>query len=194
MKTKLLWYLMTILAAFVALYGFVFLLIPSLGAQEIRERFLDPPIVGISHVYGGGIALLLGPFLLNNKLRARFLNTHRFLGRVYLLAVLASGLSGLYLATVTFGGLSAQIGFGVLAILWLWSGSMALVRIRQGDQTRHRVWMYRNYALTYAAVTLRFALPAMMANGIPFEAAYQTIAWMSWVPNLIVTEWCILKR
>lgn len=69
MKRKLLWYLMTILATFVALYGFVFLLIPSMGAQEIRERFLNPPIVGISHVYGGGIALLLGPFLLNNKLR-----------------------------------------------------------------------------------------------------------------------------
>ena len=194
MKTKILWYLMTILAAFVALYGFVFLLIPDMGSEEIRERFLGKPIVGLSHVYGGGLALLVGPFLLNSNIRNRFLNTHRIVGRVYLLAVLASGLAGLYSATVTFGGLSAQMGFGALAILWLWSGAMALVRIRQGDLARHQVWMYRNYALTYAAVTLRFALPAMIANGVPFEAAYQTIAWMCWVPNLIFVDWILARK
>lgn len=54
--------------------------------------------------------------------------------------------------------------------------------------------MYRNYALTYAAVTLRFALPAIIANGVPFEAAYQTIAWMCWVPNLIFVDWILARK
>jgi hypothetical protein len=27
-----------------------------------------------------------------------------------------------------------------------------------------------------------------------FEPAYQTIAWLCWVPNLIVAEWLILRQ
>jgi len=191
---RLLWYLMTSLAVLVALYGFTFLLIPGMGSPIIRERFLSVPLVGLSHVYGGGIALLLGPFQLSDKLRARNLQLHRWLGRVYLAGVLASGLAGLYSATVTFGGLPSNIGFGLLAVLWLWSGSMALLRIRQGDKLLHKKWMIRNYALTYAAVSLRLFLPLMLANGITFEAAYQTIAWVCWVPNLVLAEWIFLRR
>ena len=52
--------------------------------------------------------------------------------------------------------------------------------------------MVRSYALTLAAVTLRFYLPASLANGLPFEAVYAVIAWACWVPNLIVAEWLVL--
>lgn len=191
---RVLWYVMTGLAVFVALYGFTFLLIPGMGSPEIRARFLAVPLVGLSHLYGGGIALLLGPFQLSDRLRAKNVDVHRWLGRVYLAAVLASGLAGLYAATVTAGGLVATIGFGMLAVLWLGSGAMALVRIRQGDKQRHKRWMVRNYALTYAAVTLRFGLPAMLAAGVDFESAYQVIAWMCWVPNLLLVEWVLARR
>jgi len=54
--------------------------------------------------------------------------------------------------------------------------------------------MTRSYALTFAAVTLRIYLPLSQVAGIPFEPAYQTIAWLCWVPNLIVAEWLILRR
>ena len=29
---------------------------------------------------------------------------------------------------------------------------------------------------------------------MPFDAAYQTIAWLCWVPSLIVAEWIILRQ
>ncbi|PYO91471.1 MAG: hypothetical protein DMD58_04235 [Gemmatimonadetes bacterium] len=29
---------------------------------------------------------------------------------------------------------------------------------------------------------------------MPFDAAYQTIAWLCWLPNLIVAEWIILRQ
>ena len=116
---RILWYVMTALAVFVAFYGFAFLLVPGVGSQVIRDRFLAVPLVGLSHVFGGGIALVLGPFQLSDRLRARNVEVHRWLGRLYLMAVLASGLAGLYSATVTFGGLPANLGFGLLAVLWL---------------------------------------------------------------------------
>lgn len=44
-----------------------------------------------------------------------------------------------------------------------------------------------------AAVTLRIYLPFGIASGMPFEEAYPAIAWLCWVPNLIVAEWLILS-
>jgi len=43
-------------------------------------------------------------------------------------------------------------------------------------------------------VTLRIYLPLSGAAGIEFKAAYQAIAWLCWVPNLVIVEWFVLAR
>jgi hypothetical protein len=48
--------------------------------------------------------------------------------------------------------------------------------------------MTRNFALTFAAVTLRIWVPASFVSGIPLAVAYPIIAWLCWVPNLLVAE------
>ena len=48
--------------------------------------------------------------------------------------------------------------------------------------------MIRNYALTFAAATLRIELVALLMSGVSFTVAYTTVAWSSWVPNLLVVE------
>jgi hypothetical protein len=48
--------------------------------------------------------------------------------------------------------------------------------------------MVRNFALTFAAVTLRVWLPAGTAAGVPFAVAYPVVAWLCWVPNLLAAE------
>jgi hypothetical protein len=52
----------------------------------------------------------------------------------------------------------------------------------------HRRWMIRNYSLTFAAVTLRLWIPILMVAGNDFPSTYTTVAWLAWVPNLIVAE------
>jgi hypothetical protein len=37
-------------------------------------------------------------------------------------------------------------------------------------------------------VTLRLYLPLSGLLGLPFETRYRVIAWMCWVPNLLVAE------
>ena len=54
--------------------------------------------------------------------------------------------------------------------------------------------MLRSYALTLAAVTLRLYMPAFAIAGVGFDAAYPLIAWLCWVPNLVVVEWLVLAR
>ena len=54
--------------------------------------------------------------------------------------------------------------------------------------------MIRNFALTFAAVTLRAYMGIMTgALDLDFNVAYPTIAWICWVPNLILAEWVIIR-
>lgn len=171
----------------VAVYGF--LPLGSLLHPEMRATFTAYPVGIYAHVFGSVVALALGPFQFSAQLRARRLQLHRWLGRLYLgVGVLVGGISGLFMAFHAFGGLPARLGFACLALAWLYSGYRAYRAIRSGDFTSHRRWMVRNFALTFAAVTLRLYVPASVASGIAFEAAYPVIAWLCWVPNLVAAE------
>jgi uncharacterized membrane protein len=113
------------------------------------------PLYAAFHVLGSGVALLIGGFQFLPRLRVRRIELHRWLGRIYLIAVLIGGIGGIVLATRADGGLAGQFGFFLLAVVWLVSGWQAYSAIRRGDVQAHRIWMIRNFALTFAAVTLR---------------------------------------
>jgi Predicted membrane protein (DUF2306) len=185
---------MTVLALFIALYAIALLFVPAMRPPFLRDRFIVTPAAAVLHLAGAAIALAVGPFQLNTGLRTRFIKVHRWMGRSYVAGVLLGGLAALALATIAQTGLPARVGFGLLAVLWLTSTGMAYRHIRARHQASHRRWMIRSYALTFAAVTLRIYLPLSQAYGIPFDPAYQTIAWMCWVPNLVVAEWIILRQ
>ena len=142
-----------------------------------------------AHIFASAVALTLGPFQFSDRLRTRYRALHRWSGRLYLgIGVLVGGLAGLFMATHAFGGLVARAGFACLALIWLYTGLRAYLAIRARDIVSHRRWMIRNFALTFAAVTLRLLLPASMVSGIAFESSYPAIAWLCWVPNLLLAE------
>ncbi|MDW3038023.1 DUF2306 domain-containing protein [Bacillus pacificus] len=148
------------------------------------------------HITTSIVALVIGPFTLSTKFRERNINRHRIVGRIYMVGILLGGVSGLYLSFYATGGLVAKLGFGLLSVLWLTSAYQALHRVKNKKIKEHRNWMIRNYALTFAAVTLRIWLPLFIVLfGIEhFELSYAIIAWLAWVPNLIVAELFIRKR
>ena len=191
------------LAKPVATTGFVLLLTSSIaiglyayafqagltGSGGLQASFAQVPVAAAAHVVGGGTVLLLGGFQFWTSLRRRQPQLHRWMGRVYLVLVGVGGFAGLYLATRSMGGLVAHFGFGLLAVVWLYSGWQAYAAIRRGDVLTHRMWMIRNFALAFAAVTLRIYLGVFAMLQVPFDQAYQSVAWISWVPNLILVEW-----
>jgi len=87
-----------------------------------------------------------------------------------------------------FGGLAARLGFACLALAWLYTGLRAYQAIRARDIASHRRWMIRNFALTFAAVTLRLWLPGAVVAGVSYELAYAVVAWLCWVPNLLAAQ------
>ncbi|MEZ5560649.1 MAG: DUF2306 domain-containing protein [Pseudomonadales bacterium] len=184
-------FLLIALSIPIGLYAFGFQARLS-GNPEFHARFDSMPVYAFMHVVGSGVALLIGGFQFSSQLRRRYLGAHRWVGRAYLLAVLMGGIGGFALAGVATGGLVARCGFGLLAILWLYSGWQAYAAVRARDLVNHRLWMARNFALTFAAVTLRIYLGLLGgALGYSFDEAYPLVAWLAWVPNLVLVEWLL---
>lgn len=194
MIKKISWLVMVVIAIYVAGHALTMAIAPGLRSEFVRNIYLEAPFSAIGHFVGGAFALAIGGFQLNSRLRAKFINIHRWLGRLYVTAVFFGGISALVLVLHSSGGVAAQTGFGLLGICWILTTFLAFWNIRTGSIERHQQWMIRSYALTLAAVTLRFYLPASQSAGIPFEAAYATIAWLCWVPNILIAEWVFLKR
>lgn len=185
------WVVMTLLALAVTSYAVALLLEPGLRHPGVRTLFSERPIATVAHFAGSALALAIGAFQLNSRLRARFIGVHRWAGRLYVLGVIVGGLGGLFLALHSSAGIVAQMGFGLLATCWLGSTLTAYLHIRAGNLSAHRRWMIRSFALTWAAVTLRIYLPISQTAGVPFAVAYPAISWLCWVPNLLFAEWFI---
>ena len=147
------------------------------------------------HITAGGIAMLTGWTQFSRRLRGLYLNRHRWVGKIYVAAVLLSSCAGLFIAFFASGGIASVLGFGSLALLWLFTDIKAYTSIRKLQIDEHERWMIRNYALTFAAVTLRIWLP--LATGLmhwDFIPSYRAISWLCWVPNLFIAELIINRK
>ncbi len=185
-------YLGAALAVGVAMYGITFpIMLPEMQ-DDFHRRYLDmSQLLIFMHVVGAGIALLISPiqFMIYRKNRT----LHRYLGRVYFLAVIVGSIGGYYMAWYAFGGIVSTVGLATLTTLW-WSFTLLAVNYaRKGNIAAHRQWMIRSFALTFAAVTLRLMSP-LLHEVLDEVTAQQTVYWASWSLNLAVAQWWINSR
>lgn len=185
---------MLLLALGIATYAGANLFIPGFRPVFVQNLYVRAPTATFLHLSGGLIALVVGAFQVNSGLRTQYLSLHRVLGRIYVVAVLVGGVAGLVLAVGSFGGLAAHFGFGLLAVCWIVTTLTAYGHIRAGNVAAHRAWMLRSYALTLAGVSLRVYLGISELAGVAFADFYPAVAWLCWVPNLLIVEWAVLTR
>jgi len=201
MKSTYLWYPVALFGILIGLYPLMFLLVDMksngllAGKGDLTEQ-VSYMAIFYAHIYGGGIALLVGWTQFKRSWRQKHLSTHRMFGKIYLVAALIVGApAGLYIAYYADGSIPSQFGFSIMAILWWFTSFKAYQQIRAGNIENHKDWMTRSYALCFAAVTLRIYLPLFTSGfGWEFIPAYQAISWLCWVPNLIFAEWLIDRK
>jgi uncharacterized membrane protein len=202
MKLKNLpWVPFVFFAIAIGLYPFTYYLVDMRSGgllhskpKELLAAWFYIPIFYI-HITFGGIALLTGWSQFSKRLRNNNLGLHRLLGKIYVGAVVLSSVAGLFIAFFASGGITSALGFGSLALLWLFSVLKAYTSILKKDIRQHENWMIRNYALAFAAVTLRLYLPFSQAVlHADFLTSYRIISWLCWAPNLIVAEMLINRR
>jgi uncharacterized membrane protein len=187
------WGLMAFLSAGVALYSYRYLAGIGLGGPGggLGNPYAMPwlPL----HAGGAATALLVGSLQFLPRLRS-VKGAHKWLGRVYAAGCIVGGLAGLRLAFGSTAGPIAGLGFGTLALLWLFATTQAWRFARERRFDDHRRWMIRSFAMTFAAVTLRLYLPIAPMLGYDFVDGYRLTAWSSWIPNLIVAELWMRRR
>jgi uncharacterized membrane protein len=194
------YFFLGLFAIFIGLYPLRFIGLPYeeslLGSKS--DTLLKSSIylsAFYTHVFLGGLALLTGFSQFYKTLRKKRLRLHRALGKIYVIAVLLSGLAGLGIAFFATGGIIPSLGFAGLTLFWLYTTSNAYTSIKKMDINGHQRWMIRSYALCFAAVTLRLYLPLFIGPmNIEFIPAYKIIAWLCWVPNIIFAEVFIVRK
>ncbi|MGW6193407.1 DUF2306 domain-containing protein [Bacillus cereus] len=192
------WFIFTFSAILVAGYAVVqYFIMDGFQAGFVQMKLMFLSKMGafwynmlFIHIATSVVALVIGPFTLSTKFREKNISRHRMIGKIYMIGILIGGVSGLYLSFYATGGLVGKLGFGLLSVFWLTSAYKALNRVKNKKIQDHRNWMIRNYSLTFAAVTLRIWLPLfVLLFGLEhFELSYAVIAWLAWMPNLIIAE------
>lgn len=170
---------------------------PDVGFLQIKQHVVHIGVWRVAfyaHVLTSVVLLLAGftQFLPV----ARFRNLHRIAGRIYVVVLLGiSGPAGLVMGIFANGGFSSQLAFVLLAVLWLFTTWRAFTAIRSGNVQQHRSFMLRSFALTLSALTLRlWKYLIVFALAPPPMDVYRTVAWLGWIPNLLVAEWIIRNR
>lgn len=145
------------------------------------------------HIFTAIFALIIGPFQLFMKPTNDRKRWHRLLGYGYVLSITVSGIVSVYLSLFATGGWIAGLGFMSLDVLWVATTLTATRKIMAKDIQAHKAWMLRSYALTFAAVTLRIWLAPLTLLFGDFEAGFRVVAWVCWIPNLLVIEAVIFR-
>ena len=135
------WQMVVFFATGVALYALAVLLVPGVGPPFVALRRADLPLPLAMHLAGGATALATGAWQLDTSLRARRPALHRWLGRLYILAVFIGGIGGAILAPASMFGRITHFGFGGLAFGWLLTTGAAYLQARAGDFAAHRRWV-----------------------------------------------------
>jgi uncharacterized membrane protein YozB (DUF420 family) len=195
------------------LLGFFFLLGVALAANALSYGNFDPQYGFLklkqtaietgwylpayyAHVLVAGIILVIGFFQVHDGFRKRFLIIHRAFGYVYVMGILFfSAPGGMVMAFFINRGPMVLWSFVLQCSLWVYFTYEAYRYIRQRKIEMHQAMMYRSFALTLAAITLRLYIFFLSDQyNLSQSTGYATLAWLSWVPNLIVAEVIIRKR
>lgn len=148
------------------------------------------------HVYTAIFCLLAGFTQFNNALLAKYKQLHRSIGYLYVVVVVfLAGPSGVYMGYYANGGLPAQVSFILLGLLWIFFTIKAVAYIRQRNIKKHRQFMLRSFALAFSAITLRLwkVILVYLFHPSPMDV-YQVVAWLGWIPNLLIVEYLIRKK
>jgi hypothetical protein len=147
------------------------------------------------HVYSSIFVLLFGFLQFFSFKGSIGKKIHRFSGYQYVVLLLMfAAPSGIYMGWHANGGIASKLSFIILGLLWWIATLIAVIRIRNREFTSHRVWMVRSFALALSAVTLRaWKVIIVYFMDLPPMDVYQIIAWLGWIPNIIIAEIIIRK-
>lgn len=166
---------------------------------ETKQRALRSDIWRWSfylHITSSLIVLASGTGQFSKYVLQNYPRWHRCLGKTYVLLILTiAAPTGLVMAFYANGAWLGQMAFVLQAIFWWCFTLLAFAKIRKGDLPAHGKWMFRSFAMSLSAVSLRAFIFIIGYLEIPlsYDQSYLLVAWLSWTFNLVLAEILIQK-
>jgi len=139
----------------------------------------------VPHVVCAVTALLIGPLQFSATIRLRNLRLHRWLGRIYVIAVSIAAPLSLYIIVV-FEQPWNWWSMGTMGGLWLLTTLVAWWAAWRRNIGLHRLWIARSYCFTFTFVLTRF-VPDVIFPGMGY-VSMTALYWGISVACLIVPE------
>ncbi len=166
--------------------------------QKLNVYHIDSWRIGFyTHVFTSVLLLIAGITQFSSRIIKGFLRLHRRMGMTYLIVLIFfSGPGAFVMGIYANGGPAARVSFVFLTLIWMAFTIFAWYYVRKKDYIAHGEFMIRSYALTLSAITLRLYLYFIhhFHFGLKPLDKYIIVAWLSWVPNLIIAEILIRRE
>lgn len=174
---------------------------PTPGSNPVAAQFaaLDGlfasyAVLTLIHILPGLLFMILGPLQFSSTLRARHLNWHRRLGRVYMICALIIGITALVMsfAMPAVGGITQAVATTLFSILFLFALGKAFWHVMQRQIALHREWMIRAFAIGLAVATIRPIIGLFFAtsvfSGLTPRDFFGIAFWIGFMLHVIAAE------
>jgi len=155
----------------------------------LRQRYAPIPWLMLAHGVPGALALFLGVFQFSSRLRRRYLQLHRVMGRIYVGSVAISAPVAI-VVSISLPIPTLTMASVIQAVGWLMTTATALYCVRTGRIQQHREWMMRSYpfAAMFVVVRVILAIPAIERTG-PLGIAsvvWSVLAFACFLPSFVI--------
>jgi hypothetical protein len=156
---------------------------PDQFAYPFLPKYQQHLLLVRVHGVASALTLILGPLGFITRL-----GFHRQRGQAYMVCVLIGAMTAVPMSLMAEGGRVSQAGFLLMSALWAYTGFQAWGAARRKDFVEHRLWVYRNFALSFGAVAFRAYLYQLQEQGYRFHEIYPSAVWVCWVPVMLLGE------
>jgi uncharacterized membrane protein len=144
----------------------------------------------LPHGIAGACALLLAPLQFSDRLRNRFRQLHRVVGRIYVAGVFVAAPLGFYIQYFQerMGDpRSFSVAAAVDAALWMITTGIAMVFILKGKVQEHRQWMTRSFAVALVFLEGRVIGGVTGWENLDVHAT-ETIVWVCLAFSILAAD------
>jgi uncharacterized membrane protein len=164
-------------------------------AADLDSHFAGERSLVLAHILPAMLFMVLGPLQFVRSLRTKYPRLHRWSGRIFLLASMVVGVTGLRLAFgKTIGGVDEKAAITLFGSFFLIALAIALRHAIRREFAQHREWMIRGYAIGLAVATIRPIMAMFFATAllhghrpVPHEF-FGTAFWIGFTLQMMAAE------
>jgi uncharacterized membrane protein len=164
-------------------------------AAALDAAFADRRMLTLLHILPAMLFMVLGPLQFVRRLRAKYPQVHRWSGRIFLVASVVVGITGLTLAFgKTIGGVDEKAAILLFGSFFLIALAKGLWHALRREFAQHREWMIRGYGIGLAVATIRpimatfFAVAVLGGHRPEPRDFFGTAFWLGFTLQTIAAE------